>query len=54
MDLRELIQLIGGENKNLEKVRALYIKLSSYVFDDNDPLKLILQQAEEYLRDAEA
>ena len=54
MDLRELIQLIGEGNKNLDRVSELYVKLSSYVFDEKDPLKLILQQAKEYLRDAEA
>lgn len=55
MELRELLsKTAGGNNKNLSRVKELFQKLSSYVFDDSDPLKKILKEVEEYIENAES
>lgn len=55
MDLRELIKLIGDDdNKDTAQIKKLYEKLSRYVFDQNDPLRLILKQVKEQFIDAES
>ena len=55
MDLRELIRLIGdNKDKDITRIKELYDKLSRYVFDQKDPLRLILKQVEEQFIYAES
>ncbi len=55
IDLRELLQYASGAvSPDLPKMKALYAKLSSYVFDDKDPLNLILQEVKEYIENVES
>ena len=55
MELRELLsKTAAGNRENLSRVKELFQKLSSYVFDDADPLKKILKEVEEYIENVES
>ncbi|MFA6402888.1 MAG: AAA family ATPase [Salinivirgaceae bacterium] len=50
LDLSKLISLISTKSKNKEEIRKLKDKLGKYIiFNDADPLKLLITQAENYL-----
>lgn len=55
MELRELLSLTTNKAENqLARIRQLYSKLSSYIFDKNDPLNLILREVKEYIENVES
>lgn len=50
-DLQKLICMIQESNiSELDNVTLLVDKLKKYVFDDTDPLNIVLKQAEEYIK----
>ncbi len=53
MDLRELSSSISKETPDTDKIRFLINKLRKYSIDKNDPLNIILVDAERYLNNAE-
>lgn len=55
LDLRELLsKTADGKSEDLPRVKELFQKLSSYVFDNSDPLKKILEEVEVYIENAES
>ena len=55
MDVRELLYAISNnEKEKLDRIRFLYDKLSKYILDDKDPLNQIIEEAREYIRNAES
>lgn len=57
MDLRELLHKTDCNNRdNVQflRVKQLYEKLSSYVFDEHDPLRLILNEVKGYIDNVES
>lgn len=57
MDLRELLHKLDGNNVDkaqLLRIKELYQKLCSYVFDEHDPLNLILDEVKRYISNAES
>ncbi|MZI82928.1 AAA family ATPase [Clostridium butyricum] len=50
-DLRRIVSIVkNNEVDNVSKLKALIIKLNKYIFDDKDPLKLILEDAERFIK----
>ncbi len=49
MDLRNLISLIEEKSSNLEELTLLVNKLKKFIIDKNDPMNLILNEAERYI-----
>jgi len=55
MDVRELLYLISNNmSEEIARIRQLYDKLSDYILDEKDPLNRIINEAREYIRDAES
>lgn len=55
MDVRELLYTISNnEKEKLDRIRFLYDKLSKYILDEKDPLNQIIDEAKEYIRNAES
>ncbi|OXB96852.1 MULTISPECIES: AAA family ATPase [Bacillus] len=54
MDLRRLITLVKEKSNDLEEIQRLIIKLKNYIYDDLDPMNLILGEAEVYLKSVRA
>lgn len=53
LDLRELVEII--KNNNMQKINRLdelIKKLKKYIYDSNDPLKLIIEDAERFVENA--
>jgi predicted ATP-dependent endonuclease of OLD family len=51
LDLRKLIALITEKSTNLDEIRGLRNKVAKYVLpNENDPLKLLIAQVDQYLR----
>ena len=53
MDLQELLTNMNHE-KNIERVKELYEKLSGYYLDSKDPLHIVLQEVKEYIDHAKS
>ena len=52
-DLRMLLSLIQGdehENAQVAKISELITKLKKYIYNEDDPLFVIIKQAEEFMR----
>lgn len=49
MDLRTLINMIEEKKTDISGMKKLIKKLTKYVYDENDPLKMILKNAQEYM-----
>lgn len=52
MDLRQLIDLVKDKSQNLQQIISLIDKLKQHTIDKNDPLNIILKEAERYLMNA--
>jgi predicted ATP-binding protein involved in virulence len=50
IELRELLHLISNKSQNKERITTLVQNLRKVELDKNDPLTLILIQADEYLQ----
>jgi predicted ATP-binding protein involved in virulence len=50
MDLRKLITLVKEKSSDLGEIQRLILKLKTYIFDNSDPINLILEEAETYLK----
>lgn len=44
----------NNEKEKLDRIRFLYDKLSKYILDEKDPLNQIIDEAKEYIRNAES
>lgn len=54
-DLHELLEMVNKQQKEkIVRIKELCNKLNRYVFDDNDPLLIILNEVEEYINHAES
>ena len=54
IELRELLHYTShNQVEKLSRIKELYTKLSGYVFHPNDPLKHILAEVKEYIKNAE-
>ncbi|NHH94774.1 hypothetical protein GOICGAJE_03325 [Bacillus sp. MB95] len=49
MDLRDLINLVRDKSENVEKIKSLIQKLKRYALDKNDPVHIVIYDAERYL-----
>lgn len=49
MDMRKLADLVKNKTRNLEELTGLIYKLKKYVFDEYDPINIIIKDAERYL-----
>lgn len=50
MDLREVTYIINNKEKNkIKELKNLIYKLKKYIYDKNDPLRLIIENAERFI-----
>lgn len=52
MELRQVINMIEKKTNDLEGLKTKVDKLAKFSFDSNDPINLVLQEAERYLKHA--
>lgn len=50
-DIKTVLRLISTKSEDVGELERLISKLRNYVFDDADPMKVILYQANEYLKE---
>lgn len=54
-DVRELLYMVTQNKKEeMDRINQLYNKLKKYVLDENDPLKQVIEQVGNYIRDVES
>ncbi|WP_209366717.1 AAA family ATPase [Priestia megaterium] len=49
MDLRRLVGAVKNKTQNIDELSSLINKLKGFVFDELDPINIIIQDAERYL-----
>ena len=48
-ELTELLELVASRSPEQARIRELVTKFSSLVFDENDPINIVIEQSREYL-----